>query len=140
MPNNKNGGKWIRPDKRLAIYLRDGFTCAYCNSSGVRDRVPLTLDHLQPRELGGTNEASNLVCACRDCNTDRRAESLDDWLARLPGADKLAERIQTRTSTDLAPFRAKAKQLIDDRHYVVVEIRQRADMSWRNEHLHGSYA
>ena len=25
-----NGSKWIRPDKRLAIYLRDGLACAWC--------------------------------------------------------------------------------------------------------------
>ena len=136
MPNNTNGSKWIRPDKRLAIYMRDGFTCAYCGSSGVRDRVPLTLDHLQPRELGGTNEATNLVCACRDCNTNRRSVGLDDWLARLPDSSAIAQRINTRTSTDLTPYRAKAKALIQGNHFVVTDIRRRADMSWRSEHLY----
>ena len=136
MPNNNNGSKWIRPDKRLAIYLRDGFTCAYCGSSGVLDRVPLTLDHLQPRELGGTNEATNLICACRDCNSNRRSVGLDDWLARLPDSSAIAQRINTRTSTDLTPYRAKAKALIHGNHFVVTDIRRRADMSWRSEHLH----
>lgn len=39
-----NGAKWLQRKKRLALYARDGFACAYC---GTSDK--LSLDHLVPR-------------------------------------------------------------------------------------------
>jgi hypothetical protein len=75
---NKNGMKWIRSDKRLAIYLRDGLACAYCGE-GVEDGVSLTLDHLLPRSDGGDNDASNLITACHRCNSARGARSVAEF-------------------------------------------------------------
>ena len=49
-----NGSKWIRPDKRLAIYLRDGLACAYCGDS-VEEGAKLSLDHLTCHSHGGSN-------------------------------------------------------------------------------------
>ena len=43
----ENGGKWIRPDKRLALYLRDGMACCWCGAS-VEEGEHLTLDHVIP--------------------------------------------------------------------------------------------
>lgn len=65
-------GRWIRPEKRLAIYVRDSFRCLYCGTD-LRQAAPadITLDHLLPRSAGGTNEATNLVTACRSCNSAR---------------------------------------------------------------------
>lgn len=65
-----NGSKWIRPEKRLAIHLRDNLCCLYCGSS-VEDAAALTLDHLKPRSKGGSNCASNLISACKKCNSSR---------------------------------------------------------------------
>lgn len=64
------GMNWIRQEKRLAIYLRDGMACVYCGS-GVEDVVRLTLDHFRPHSKGGTNEAGNLVTCCNRCNASR---------------------------------------------------------------------
>jgi 5-methylcytosine-specific restriction endonuclease McrA len=73
-------GCWIRKEKRLAIYIRDGFTCAYCglnlNESAPQD---VTLDHLTPRSQGGSNDATNLVTACRCCNSARGARSYKEF-------------------------------------------------------------
>ena len=65
-----NGSKWIRPEKRLAIHLRDGLACVYCGAT-VEDGAILTLDHLRPRSRGGDNQAANLVTACKRCNSSR---------------------------------------------------------------------
>lgn len=75
-----NGSKWIRPEKRLAIYVRDGFTCAYCGRD-LRTAAPeeLNLDHLTPRVAGGSNEATNLVTACKACNSSRGAKPWADY-------------------------------------------------------------
>ena len=64
------GSHWIRPTKRLAIYLRDGLACAYCGAT-IEDGARLTLDHLRPVSRGGSNEAANLVTCCHRCNSAR---------------------------------------------------------------------
>ena len=64
------GMNWIRQEKRLAIYLRDGLACAYCGDS-VEDGATLTLDHLTPHSRGGSNATANLVTACERCNKSR---------------------------------------------------------------------
>ena len=48
------GMNWIRQDKRLAIYLRDGLACAYCGHS-VESGASLSLDHLKPASKDGCN-------------------------------------------------------------------------------------
>lgn len=77
---NQPAGCWIRPAKRLAIYIRDGFACAYCGRT-LRAAAPadVTLDHLLPRSAGGGNEASNLVTACRSCNSSRQDKPWADY-------------------------------------------------------------
>lgn len=65
---------WCSQVKRLAIYLRDGLACVYCNGS-ISDGVKLTLDHLKPYIKGGNNDASNLVTCCHRCNSSRGKRS-----------------------------------------------------------------
>jgi len=64
------GMNWIRKEKRLAIYLRDGLACCYCGQS-IEDGAKLTLDHLKPYSKGGSNDATNLVTCCALCNSKR---------------------------------------------------------------------
>ena len=78
------GSKWIRREKRLAIYLRDGLACAWCGH-GLEDNAALTLDHLTPNSLGGSNEATNLVTACRQCNTVRGVRPTPEFAAAVAG-------------------------------------------------------
>jgi len=70
MNSANQGGKWIRQDKRLAIYLRDGLCCTYCGAT-VEDGAVLTLDHVKPQSKGGSNHETNLVTACKRCNSAR---------------------------------------------------------------------
>ena len=108
--SNKNGSSWCAPATRLAIYLRDHLCCAYCGSS-TESGAQLSLDHLQPRELGGTNEPSNLLTACVSCNAARQDLPLREWLATLrdKGRDTtgLAARIRRQTARKLDRTAAK---------------------------------
>lgn len=116
MPN-KQGRKWIRDDKRLAIYIRDGFACLWCGR-GVEHDAQLTLDHYVCREKQGTNEASNLVTACHDCNSRRQNRTNYEWA-------KCVEALHSRPhmeTLDRIVFhlhqsidRGTAKQMIADR-------------------------
>lgn len=67
-------GNWLQPARRLALYLRDGFTCAYCGVD-MRDFAPadITLDHLVCRSTGNPDHSNeNLVTCCRRCNSSRK--------------------------------------------------------------------
>lgn len=68
---NWQGMNWIRQEKRLAIYLRDGCACVWCGSSDVQ----FTLDHIVCHKKGGSNDQTNLVTACKRCNDSRGARS-----------------------------------------------------------------
>lgn len=74
MPHNHNGQKWIRNEKRCAIYARDGFRCIYC-----LELRRVCLDHVDPE---GGNGEENLVSSCWDCNSDKGSETLEEWIAR----------------------------------------------------------
>jgi len=67
---NWKGMNWISQHKRLAIYIRDGSACAYCNHS-VEEGAQLSLDHLKCDVNGGTNHETNLVTCCSRCNSAR---------------------------------------------------------------------
>nr|WP_295662232.1 HNH endonuclease signature motif containing protein [Polymorphobacter sp.] len=48
--------------------------CAYCGSV-----ERLTLDHVIPRILGGSDDGANLVPACRSCNSSKGSTDLLFW-------------------------------------------------------------
>lgn len=54
---------------RYEVLRRDRHTCRYCGASAPD--VRLTVDHVLPRVLGGTNDPTNLVTACADCNSGK---------------------------------------------------------------------
>lgn len=111
MAHTKN---WIRKDKRLAIYLRDGMACAYCGAKAEDRGVMLSLDHLVCRTHGGGNGEGNLITACHACNSQRGDMPLADWLIKACGDDaaRTARYITSHTGLDLAPYRAEAKAVI----------------------------
>ena len=58
---------------RYEILRRDNHACRYCG--GVAPDVVLTVDYVVPVALGGGDEPSNLVAACRDCNAGKSSMS-----------------------------------------------------------------
>jgi len=83
MSKNWNGAKWIRRERRLAIYMRDGLACVWCGSSLEDDGVTLSLDHIVPASQGGKNVSRNLVTSCRKCNSVRGDRSLHDFASAV---------------------------------------------------------
>jgi hypothetical protein len=83
--HEKNQGmNWIRPCKRLAIYLRDGLACCYCGA-GIEDDAKLTLDHMLPYTSNGSNEATNLITCCHRCNSARGSRSWKKFAEKVAG-------------------------------------------------------
>jgi len=68
---------------RREVFRRDNYTCQYC---GRRD-IPLTVDHILPKHLGGEHSWMNVVAACPACNHrkgGRRLEEAHMVLLRIP--------------------------------------------------------
>lgn len=51
------------------VWVADNFKCVYCDKP--MGQVQLTIDHFIPLELGGKNDTSNYLSACRKCNKDK---------------------------------------------------------------------
>jgi hypothetical protein len=66
--------------KRLKyeVLRRDNHACRYCG--GKAPDVELTVDHVIPTALGGSDQPSNLVAACKDCNAGKSASNPDEPL------------------------------------------------------------
>lgn len=51
---------------RQNVFLRDNYTCQYCNKRFSHQE--LTFDHVMPQCLGGKTSWTNIVTCCRQCN------------------------------------------------------------------------
>lgn len=84
-------GNWISKARRVALYERDGWLC-FCgdpvipwgSSDNPFDPLYATLDHIQPRSLGGSDDDGNLRTAHFGCNSERGADP--DWELELSAA------------------------------------------------------
>lgn len=83
MVNKNQGSKWITRERRLAIYIRDQFTCLICEAD-LREEPAhnVTLDHIVPRSKGGTNKSDNLYTCCGKCNSSRGDRPIRKWATR----------------------------------------------------------
>ena len=59
---------------RQSIKEHWDYECAYCGET-----KNLTLDHITPRSKGGTDRVTNIVCACKECNTSKGHQMWSDW-------------------------------------------------------------
>lgn len=72
---------------RFEILRRDGHTCRYCGQSAPD--VKLTVDHVVPESLGGSDDPSNLVTACTSCNGGKASIAPDSALVADVASDAL---------------------------------------------------
>jgi len=63
--------------KRVRLYLESDM-CFYCKKRLTLEES--TLDHFVPQSKGGTNDISNLVIACVDCNQAKKDKT---WFRAL---------------------------------------------------------
>jgi hypothetical protein len=116
---NWQGMNWIRQEKRLAIYLRDGLSCCYCGEA-VENGATLALDHVKPVIKGGSNHHSNLVTACTRCNLSKNARSVKkfaeataEYLNHGITAEQILAHVRKQVKMDLPMD--DAKKLIERR-------------------------
>lgn len=87
---------------RFEVLRRDNYTCRYCRATDA----PLTIDHVIPTVLGGSDDPDNLVAACKDCNAGKSSTSPDATVvARVSD-----EQVRWARAVRLAADRALAEQ------------------------------
>lgn len=64
----------------------NGHVCVYCGGSNNGKR--LERDHIHPIALGGLDEPSNVVPACRSCNASKHTKTVTEWRAHQEAARK----------------------------------------------------
>jgi len=71
---------------RATIFERDNWKCWYCGNDitqATAETLNLptigTVDHVIPDSRGGSHDPSNLVTACKSCNTRKRNKTLEEY-------------------------------------------------------------
>ena len=85
---------------RYEIMRRDNHACRYCG--GMAPDVKLTVDHVLPSALGGTDDPSNLVTACKDCNAGKTSVHPDTPVVQQVSDDALRWADAVRQAFDAA--------------------------------------
>jgi 5-methylcytosine-specific restriction endonuclease McrA len=70
--------KAISEKLRYQVLSRDGFRCKACGL-GAENGIKLQVDHAVPVDWGGTNDISNLITLCEQCNRGKKA-----WVDSVP--------------------------------------------------------
>lgn len=82
----------VPPLNNRELFFRDGNLCIYCG--GEFPDSQLTRDHVVPLSRGGQDRWSNVVAACKECNTrkgDRTPEQAGVSLLAVPYVPNWAE-------------------------------------------------
>lgn len=102
---------------RFEILKRDNYTCRYCGASRDDD-AKLTVDHVTPVALGGTDDPTNLVAACKQCNAGKSSVP--------PDAELVAQ-----VADDAFRFARALQMVTAQRRAAVAEMA--ANVAWFNE-------
>ncbi len=71
----------MKPRLRFEVFKRDLFSCQYCGRKPPV--VILEVDHIHPQSKGGTDDSTNLITSCADCNRGKGAGMLSDRIQPL---------------------------------------------------------
>lgn len=92
---------------RFEVLRRDNHTCRYCGAKAPD--VPLAVDHVIPQALGGSDDPSNLVTACTDCNSGKASSAPDGALVADVTADALRWAAAMKRATTVMARRRAAR-------------------------------
>ncbi len=57
-----------------------GRNCVYCG----KENVPLEVEHIEPKSIGGSDRVSNLTLSCRCCNQKKGNKPIEEFLKKKP--------------------------------------------------------
>lgn len=93
---------------RFEILRRDNHACTYCGAAAPD--VKLTIDHVVPEALGGTDAPENLVAACTDCNSGKSATPPDAALVAQVAQDAIRWAAALQVAVDARAAQREARE------------------------------
>lgn len=84
---------------RFEVFKRDSFRCQYCGREAPN--VLLHVDHITPVSEGGTNDITNLITSCADCNLGKSNVALSDDAAIAKQKRQLDELQERREQLEM---------------------------------------
>jgi hypothetical protein len=72
---------------RCRLSEAQNWKCCWCGVQCVPESNQsnsATIEHIQPRSLGGADDPENYAMACSRCNNKRGSISVEDMLAKIP--------------------------------------------------------
>ncbi|MFB7738311.1 HNH endonuclease [Streptomyces sp. NPDC056112] len=85
---------------RYEVLRRDNYTCRYCG--GTAPDVKLTVDHVVPQALGGSDDPTNLVTACESCNNGKTSVPADAPVVASVSEDALRWATAMKKAAEIA--------------------------------------
>lgn len=82
--------KKITKAERRQVYEKYDGHCAYCGKE--IEYKDMQVDHMKPLRLGGADDMSNYMPACRSCNHYKRGNSLEGFRKLIEEIPKKLER------------------------------------------------
>ncbi len=113
----KHNKRATPPLTNRELFLRDAYLCIYCGKKF--NNSALTRDHVIPLSKGGKDKWSNVVTACRHCNTQkgsRRPEEANMSLLAIPYVPNWAEYLALSNRRILADQMEFLKSRFSDKH------------------------
>lgn len=111
---------------RYEVLRRDDHACRYCGARAPE--IKLTVDHVVPVALGGSDEPGNLVAACSACNAGKSSSAPDAPLVDAVNDDALRWGAAMRHAADI-----QLSDLCERREYI-----DEFDAKWRRFNVLGS--
>jgi hypothetical protein len=111
---------------RFEVFKRDGFRCQYCGRTAPD--VILEIDHIKPVSEGGTDDITNLITSCKDCNLGKGAKLLDDKSILKKQRKQLEELNERREQLEMMmQWREELMKLEDEKvNYIKTKFEERA--------------
>ena len=104
---------------RFLILERDNFTCQYCGRSAPE--VQLAIDHIYPQSKGGKEDSTNLITACRDCNSSKNNRVIK--VGKIPKEIQLPE-------NDYEAYRTYSIRMSEETWETLKEKRKKSGLTW----------
>jgi 5-methylcytosine-specific restriction endonuclease McrA len=61
---------------RFNVFSRDDYRCQMCGRNADEHKVVLHIDHMLPVSRGGSDDISNLITLCSDCNMGKGTDAI----------------------------------------------------------------
>ena len=108
----------MRDALRQKVQVRDEYRCLYCGITELDIGSTLTIDHIQPKQQGGTDNVDNLLYCCHACNEfkGKYYKTAPELQLLNPLVDNFAEHYQEQDNGTLLAITERGAKHIEVLH------------------------